>query len=199
MNKAAVLLLSVSLLLVPTLGICGSNGWTGNFNLFLGWKILDESNWAPVDQHEEIGFLLDFKPKSWPVSIAIDYLKSNDDKLGSFVLPFTGTPSEKVGSETSEIDLGIRKIWNTSPKFRPFVGGGIAFIKGEFDLTSGSTQMAEDDTGTGIWLDAGMYWIFGGHFNLGIDLRYSWAEVTLFNVNANAGGWHFGMIFGYHW
>ena len=199
MNKATVLVLTVSLCLVPTLGICDSTGWTGNFNLFLGWKILDESDWAPVDQHEEIGLRLDFKQKSWPVSIAIDYLKSKDSKLGPLVLPVTGTSSDKVEGETSEIDLGVRKIWNTSPKFRPFVGGGIAFIKGEFDFQSGITHITDDDTGTGIWLDAGMYWIFGGHFNLGVDLRYSWAEVTLLGVDANAGGWHFGMIFGYHW
>jgi hypothetical protein len=35
--------------------------------------------------------------------------------------------------------------------------------------------------------------------NIGFDLRASNATVTLNGVNANAGGGHFGLLFGFHY
>lgn len=35
--------------------------------------------------------------------------------------------------------------------------------------------------------------------SLGFDLRYSWAEVTLFDVDGKAGGTLVGILLGYHW
>jgi hypothetical protein len=117
-------------------------------------------------------------------------LKSDDDETTSIL-----GPPLKVEGETTEIDIGIRKIYENSPTMRPYIGGGLAFINGEFGIAG---LISEDDDGVGIWIDAGLYWTLAKHFNIGFDIRYSWAEITLFGVDANAGGLHAGLIFGYH-
>ena len=167
-----------------------ANAWTGNVNAFLGQKTLDEDDWSPIDKQPEFGVLLDFKQQDWPVSIAIDLLGSADDTTVAGVL---------IEGSTSEFDVGIRKIWEVSGSpIRPYIGGGLAFVNAEVKGTYIFT-VTEDDSGTGIWLNGGVYWTLSQHFNLGLDLRYSQADVTLYGIDVQAGGTHAGIILGYHW
>lgn len=163
---------------------------TGNVNFFLGQKSLKSDDWSPVENQAAFAVLVDFKQSSWPVSIAIDILGSYQDSTVSGIY-FEGS--------TAELDLGVRKIWEASgTSMRPYVGGGIAFINAEAKGTFFYT-VSDNDTGVGFWLNGGIYWALTQHFNLGMDLRYSQAEVTLFNVNVEAGGTSVGLILGYHW
>lgn len=166
-----------------------ANEWSGNANLFFGQKILEEENWGDADEQTEFGGLVDFKQSHWPVSIAIDILGSKD------FLDFTTEGS------TTEFDIGVRKIWDAeNGAIRTYIGGGLAFISAE--ITSGgffNNSVSQDDSGTGIWFGGGINWTLGQHYNLGIDLRYSQADVTLFDENVDAGGTQVGMILGYHW
>jgi opacity protein-like surface antigen len=81
---------------------------------------------------------------------------------------------------------------------RPYIGGGLAFVNAEQKATTFS-YIPDDDNGTGFWLNGGVCWTLGQSFNLGLDLRYTQADVTLFNVDGKAGGTHAGVILGYHW
>ena len=167
-----------------------ANAWTGNVNFFLGQKTLDEDDWGPLDKQAEFGVLVDFKQQNWPVSIALDFLGSTDETT-EFGVTVEGT--------TSEFDVGIRKVWEVAgSSIRPYVGGGLAFIRAELKATDFVT-VSVDDNGTGIWLNGGVYWTLGQSFNLGLDLRYSQADVTFFGVEGEAGGTHAGIILGYHW
>ena len=180
----------VALALILFFISANANAWTGNVNAFLGQKTLDEDDWGPLDKQPEFGVLVDFKQPDWPVSIAIDFLVSTDDTTESGVL---------IEGTTSEFDIGVRKIWEVSGSpIRPYIGGGLAFVGAEIKGTSFVT-VTEDDNGTGIWLNGGVYWTLGQSFNLGLDLRYSQADVTLFGVEGEAGGTHVGVILGYHW
>ena len=134
--------------------------------------------------------LVDFKQQDWPVSIALDFLGSYDE-VTEIGVNFEGT--------TSEFDVGVRKIWDASgSSIRPYIGGGLAFINAEIKAI-GFNTVSQDDSGTGIWFCGGVYWTLGQHFNLGLDLRYSQADVTLYGVEGEAGGTHAGIILGYHW
>ena len=166
-----------------------ANEWTGNVNFFLGKKTLEENDWGTADEQAEFGVLMDFKQSHWPVSIAIDLLDSED-----VVSIFTS-------GSTSEFDIGVRKIWEVAnSSIRPYIGGGLAFINAEIRTASlFSDAVSQNDNGTGIWFGGGVYWTLGQHFNLGLDLRYSQADVTLFDENIDAGGTHAGIILGYHW
>lgn len=174
-----------------------ANEWTGNVNFFLGQKSLDEDDWAPLEDQAEFGVLVDFKKQNWPVSIAIDVLGST--RTGTVV---DTVPTVDIEGTTSELDVGVRKIWEVSgSSMRPYIGGGLAFVNAELQAKNNSTgfTVTEDDNGTGVWLNGGVYWTLGQHFNLGLDVRYSKAETKLYDFDVEAGGTHFGLLLGYHW
>ncbi len=175
--------------------------WTGNVNAFLGSKVLEEDDWEPAEEHDEIGVLVDFRPTAWPVNLTLGYLRSDADE--SEFDPVTGL-IVGLEAETVEWNLGVKKIWEAHSSVRPYVGGGLAHISAEatvrlsvpgLEVTVGPV----DDSGIGYWVNGGVYWTLGGSFNIGVDLRYSEASVSLFDVDVEAGGGHAGVLLGYHW
>jgi outer membrane protein with beta-barrel domain len=161
----------------------------GHVNLFLGSKVLNQDDWAPIDTHTEGGIEASWGSSEWPVMIATDLLGStrSKDVLG---VDTKGT--------TGELALGVRKIWNTGTHQRvhPYIGGGISYISAKFEGTSGGITVSDDDTGVGGWVGGGIFWRLGSQFNLGVSARGSSAKVTLYGVEGNAGGGHFGVTFG---
>ena len=173
---------------------------TGNINVFLGAKALDEDDWEPVEDQSEFGIKLDLRSKDWPVNIAIDYLASKSDEESVLLFdPDLGTVELELEGETSELNLGVRKIWDHFPYVRPFIGGGLSFITAEAKGSALGVTISDDDSGVGIWIDGGVYWTLADHFNIGLEAAFSSAEVTLFDVDVEAGGGHFGILAGYHW
>ncbi len=168
--------------------------WTGNLNAFFGMKYLDEDDWEPVDDQGEMGAMFDFQKTDWPVAIAFDILASaNDDDFWYDGLNI------KMESATAEICTGVRKIWETSYAMKPFIGGGVAVIFADVEAYGYGTKIDDDDSAFGLWIDGGVYWTVSEHFNIGADIRFSNAEVTLFGADLEAGGSHFGLLAGYHW
>ena len=175
------------------------HGWTGNANLFLGVKFLEEDNWEPVDQPIEGGVFLDFRPRDWWINFAIDFLYAWDQEDVDVMDLGLGSYGVEVESRVMELDLGVRKIWEPSEYFRPFVGGGIAIINGRIESSTMGISAADDDTGYGLWVDTGLYVIFSNRFNIGIEGRWSRAEANLFDREVQVGGFHIGAILGLHW
>lgn len=183
----------IALLLLSGLPFANTwaSDWSGNLNFMLGGKHLEENDWEPLERHGEFGVLVDFKRREWPVSIAIDMLGSADEET------ILGVDLE---ARTSELDLGVRKVWEVpNQPIRPFIGGGVAFIGAELEGREGFVTVSDSDNGVGLWLAGGVYWTIGRHFNLGLELRHSRAEVTLYGVDVEAGGDHAGVLLGYHW
>lgn len=161
---------------------------TGNINGFLGQKTLDSDDWGQLDQQLEIGAMFDMRGTNWPVSIAADLLGSSDDATINGV-DVTGT--------TVELNIGARMVFDlTGSQLHPYVGGGLALISAEKENAAG---VSDDDTGTGYWVGGGAYWRFANNINLGMDVRYSNADVDVFNTTIEAGGTHVGLLAGYHW
>lgn len=185
-----------------------AQSWTGNINAVLGVKTLDEDDWKPAEEQDELGILVDFGPASWPVAFAAGVRRSNaDETVGD---PLT-TGSVRLEAEILELSFGVRKIWTPTRTLRPYIGGGVTRISAEatghftivvFDppvnFTLEMIVGPEDDDAIGPWVGGGLYWTLGDAFNIGLDLRYSSAEVSLFDVDADAGGTHAGLMLGYH-
>jgi len=176
-----------------------SNPWTGNVNLLLGTRFLEKDNWEPLDKQLEGGLLVDFRPKRWWISFAVDFLYSWDEDEIDVVDLGIGTYSVKIKSRIWELDLGIRKIWESPEYIRPYIGGGFAIINGQMKSEAFGDSVSDDETGYGIWANAGLYVTIYKHFNIGIDGRWSKAEVDLFDRQARVGGWQVGAIAGFHW
>lgn len=203
MRKAIVFIFICLVVSVPGRALCETEnnprGWTGNVNLFLGEKFLDKDNWEPVEKQIEGGILIDFKQNRFPFSIALDLLCSKDEEDIGILDLGIGTFYTNVESRIMEFDLGIRKIWECPRHIRPFIGGGLAIINGEIKSESLGVSVSDDETGFGIWADIGIYVTLSERFNIGVDARWSKAEVDLFGTEARVGGWHVGALAGLHW
>ncbi len=79
------------------------------------------------------------------------------------------------------------------------IGGGLAIVNARMKARAMGGEGADDETGYGIWLDAGLYTTLRKNLNIGIDGRWSKADLELFDRDAQAGGWHIGVMAGFHW
>lgn len=195
-------LLSVSVPVVTLLVLIGAattnlaqaQESTGNVNVFLGTKSLDDEDWAPVEDQSEAGIEFDFRETSWPVNWVLGLRRSESDE--TFVDPVFG-PVAATG-RTTEFSFGVRKIWDQGPIVSPYLGGGLALVNAEFEATVSGASGSDSDSSVGLWLGGGVYFTLADHFNIGIDLRFSAAQATLFGVEGEAGGRHLGLLVGYH-
>ncbi len=188
--KAAALL-PLAVLLAASPAAAGGE-WTGNLNVLLGAKALDKEYWEPADEQAELGVEIDLKKKDWPVSIAVDYLEAFGE--GEAYLGYTAVTLE---SETSELNVGLRKIWDGSERTRPFIGGGLSFASAIARVRAPGLSASNSDKATGFWIGGGVYWLLGEGFNLGFEAKTSSAKV--FEGDGDAGGGHFGILLGWHW
>ena len=168
-----------------------ADGWTGNVSGYVGHKSVDDKDWPNLDSQASVGVISDFGKRSWPVSIAADLL-------------FAGTVHESGVNEdtggTMEIHLGARKIFTLeNSSFRPYVGGGVALVSAMLENENAGVVVDDDDTAIGAWVGAGTYYAVTPSFNIGVDVRYSKAEVTIFDKEREAGGLNAGITAGYHW
>jgi hypothetical protein len=186
-----------------------------NLNFVLGAKLLDPDDWPVGDNQGSIAFLSTFGPSSWPVQVAIDVLGSGSGSTAVFYPePGVEVRGNELIHSTFELGVGVRKIWRTS-NARPFVGGGLAVIWGQqemefiplpdFDIdghelyTFPPLVLSEDDEAPGVWIDGGIFWRLGTRFNIGLEARYSRAELSFRAREVQAGGFNLGLILGWGW
>jgi hypothetical protein len=193
-------LLAVALLVLSTPALAADPD--GHVNFFIGQKALD-SDWDPVDQQPEFGVIMSFGKSDWPVFIAVDVMTSakEEDVPSQFCCTATYTAATIEGS------FGARKIWNVK-NTRPYIGGGIALISAGAEYEFAGFIVDADGTAIGPWVSGGVFWRLGKRFNLGFDVRWSYAEVELeFDDGAifvpdrkvKAGGLHGGITLGFGW
>jgi len=172
----------------------------GHVNFFLGQKSLSSDDWKPLENQIEFGAVMSFGQDDWPVHIAVDVLTSVDQE--TVYDPFTGDVT--LTGSTFEIDAGVRKIWKAG-KVRPYLGGGVGIIGAALKGDDGFVSVDAADAGFGLWADTGVFFRLGSHFNIGLDLRYSSADVDLdfgsgFTAqDVNAGGFSYGLLLGFGW
>lgn len=189
MNRTLLLTALIVCILCP---LTASGQWTGDAKLFFGAKMLDKDDWEPVEEHAELGLMFDFGQEQWPFNIAIDVLGSVADDTENIYGYYYD-----YEVETSELNLGIRKAWGDV--LRPYLGGGIAFITAKYETSALGVKISEDDNGVGYWINGGLMLTLANTFDLGLDLRYSDADVTLLGYDVEAGGTHAGIFLGLHW
>lgn len=197
------------LLLVIAFAISGMPGkslaQSGNINLILGKRFLDEDDWEPIETQNEVGLEFDFKNAGWGVSLALDVLVSWDeqteritirDGFGNEITSFKAD----VKGYTVETDAGLRYIHERFP-VKPFLGGGLSMVYAKAEVDIPGDKIDDSDIGVGLWVNGGVYATLFERVNLGFEGRWSSAEVDFddFGNDTDAGGWHLGVLIGYHW
>jgi hypothetical protein len=160
----------------------------GDYNFFIGQKTLDEDDWAPAEEHGEVGIEMSWGDRRSPLRVATDILLSAGEEEDAFV---------EFEVSTYEIAVGVRGIWKAGTA-RPFIGGGVAIIgaSAEFNNFLGG-GVDDDGQGIGVWVGGGVFWRAGRSFNVGFSGRISSADVEVFGVDTEAGGFHFGLLLGW--
>ncbi len=185
----------------------------GNVSLFLGHQSLsdDRLDAAGAGSALELGILanLDF---AWPVNLALDLFRSDDDATRTIPTSFPLSVTTEV--ETLELHVGARGIFRKDKPLRPYVGAGIAWSKLDVkQVERGSlgpgaeftdTIVDDGDSDVGFWLGGGFLYKFP-KVHVGADLRYSDASVAVRPnggsgaVGLDSGGIHFGAFVGLSW
>ncbi|MDH3219213.1 MAG: porin family protein [Gammaproteobacteria bacterium] len=181
--------LSMLVFLVLMVSLAKAEEFSGHISGFIGLKTMDSNDWPDLDNHFAMGIFFDITKDSWPVSIVLD-------------ITDTGGKHKHDGMEdlghTTELHFGIRKIFiNQDSRIEPYIGGGVSSIYAEQEIEVNNVSTEQDDSTVGIWLGAGMYYEMNPKFGLGLDVRYSDGEVTLFDEDLNAGGLYMGVTGGY--
>ena len=193
MNHAAILsVLFAAAALGRTMPAVGED-WNGDINVLLAGKRLDNNEWAPTQRQGELGLQTDFQPPAWPVALAVDFLAAGANTPVSY----RGFTEQRA--RTSELDLGVRKIFRPAALVRPYVGGGLALASAELEYAGPFGTISDHDGGAGAWIGGGVFWTLASAFNIGLDAKFSSAQVNLFGQSMDAGGFHLGLLLGYHW
>lgn len=211
------LLLALALLLLLPITASRSEA-KGDINFMLGFKQIDDfadlqesfSGEDDLGSQPDLGVEMTFRGADWPIGVAVDILGSaRQEEVSEYAYPYF--IDLEVDASTAEVDVGVRKIWELPGKaVRPYVGGGLALARGEVELTGdafipliGLITVSESDDGTGVgyWLGGGVYWRLGERFNIGLNARYSSAEVELEDADedVDVGGIHAGLLLGWGW
>ena len=173
---------ATAMLLLASTSLTQGYEWSGHVGVLAGGKLLDDSDWPDLDKHYSLGFISDVKEASWPISMALDLMD-------------TGGKHDHDGMEdlghTTEIHFGVRKVFlDEHRKLQPYIGGGVAFMSAEQEYEVENIKTKEDDSTVGGWFGVGTYYAVHPRFVLGLDVRYSHGEVTLFDQDRDAGGIH---------
>jgi hypothetical protein len=164
--------------------------WTGNLNAVLGAKRLDNDPWGPIDSQPAFGLMFDARQDDWPLNLALDIYHSADKGTEDGVT---------LDGSTTELNFGIRKIWETTRTMRPFVGVGSSFVGARLKRSAAGVSRSDSDWGAGVWFGGGVYWTLADALNIGFTLRHTSAKVTLLDERYDAGGNTFGTVIGLTW
>ncbi|MGJ8691470.1 MAG: outer membrane beta-barrel protein [Thalassotalea sp.] len=189
MNLKKVITISVTTSLLTMLlnsFAHADDDWNNRVSILLGNKDLDTDAFGDKN-HSAFGIGMDIKHKDWPVSIAVDLLAAGKE-----------TNSDNIKSErvTGGLHLGLRKHW-TYHNIEPYIGGGVNFAVAENTKVSGDTVEKQDNGDLGCWLSTGINWKFDNKMIIGAEIRFSDAEVELFDTNIKTGGVYSMLSVGY--
>ena len=186
----------------------------GDVNLLFGARISSEAmlEEAGVDDLSQFGAAF-----SWdyggPVMVAVDLLVASTDASRSVAAVYPTVYWTDIKS--TELDVGVRKLFGEDRKLKPYLGGGLAWMRLDvLQVLNGSlgeggefSDIIMDDAENtfGFWANAGLLYTLGERLNIGLDIRYSDAQVDVTPVDGglglefDTGGTQYNMLVGYHW
>jgi hypothetical protein len=190
----------VALAVIVTAGLLATPAQAGgNINARIGQREMDESfsDTEDIQEQDMLGLMMDWGAEGWPINIALDIVTGSKDTNDENF-------NVNVDGSTLAIDGGVRWYFVKNRSWEPYVGGGVAYISGEVDTSGENNDLEFDDSTVGYWLNGGIKWVIGEHFNLGGDVRWEKAELDVEDdlgnpTDVEAGGLGYAVLLGYRW
>lgn len=161
-----------------------------NTKAYLGGKTINDDAWRAQEEHGSMGILSDFYMGSHGLRLAVDLFGTGSEDA---------TSSEVKGTYTAEAQVGLRKYFEWSPRFQPYVSGGINFAYATQTNNDGSGNTEQEDMDAGLWVNSGIDYLITDRITAGFDLRYATADVELFDESVNLNALSTGFTLGYRW
>ncbi len=195
-KTASVIALFLILAIHPSAYAQGKS--TGDVNVLLGQRNMDEDDWKPVHEQRLLGVEADFKGKSWPVNILIGFSGSKKDE-NIIVSNSLGSANIKLEGTTSELYIGARKYFLPGTSMTPYLNAGVSFIKAKITGSIGGLGVSGDDSSAGLFFGGGATYRFGS-LNVGFDLRLlTGADIKIGATSGTADYSQFALVLGYGW
>ena len=200
MSRRSLFLVPMGLAVIVTAGLLATPAQAGgNINALLGQKELDKSysDTENIQEQDMLGLMMDWGAEGWPINIALDVVDSSKDTNDNDF-------NVDVDGSTLAIDGGVRWYFVKNRSWEPYVGGGVSYISGEVKTSGENNDVEFDDSTVGYWVNGGIKWVIGEHFNLGGDVRWEKAELDVEDdlgnpTNVEAGGLGYAVLLGYRW
>jgi hypothetical protein len=175
----------------------------GSVHVRAGVSALSEDA-EPAEDQTLFGLDFTFGGDDWPVLLAVDISSSSGDGTSTYYYnPYYGDVTVNADLDITELDVGVRKIWDAK-SLRPFVGGGLSVVNAEVEGDFNGFPFDDDDTVPGVWVDGGILWRIGKGFEIGLDVRYSLAGVEFDfgdpeEEELELSGFSAGLLVGWGW
>ena len=173
----------------PVRAPAGPSEWDINVSAFIGGKALKRDDWDPIEGQAAFGVEFDIQHISWPVALTVN-------AIGSGASHKDDAANTTQSGSTGELQLGVRKIWNTPGMLRFTLAGGADLVSASTKFETPSTTTKESGSGIGLWASGGFYFVIARHFTVGPQVGISTAEVDLGNKTVQAGGIFLGVTVG---
>ena len=179
----------------------------GNVNFSLAHRSVDDGFFDPSENHETASFDLDFGKDSWPVQVAIGIHYSVDIEKNVAQPPAGFGGDLPVQGDDPDLESGIDELsvgalWRPKSErsFKPYVGGGLAWVGAHKKATVGQLSLTDDDRSAGFYVNGGLVWRIGEHFNVGLGARLmTGTDIELFGEKGDADYFQVGLLMGYGW
>ncbi|MEQ1801082.1 MAG: outer membrane beta-barrel protein [Gammaproteobacteria bacterium] len=152
----------------------------------LGVRSLQDDLWDGLDNQVAFGVTADFGLGELPLYLATGLVVSVDDGGEGF--------GDATGA-VADLSVGL-KLMPTEGNIRPYIGAGIASVGASIDTDFGD----DDDQSFGYYIGGGALFRIGGHFTLGVDVRYlGGTDIELFGFEGDADSLTATALIGYSW
>lgn len=167
-----------------------------NLNVYpFSWRQMSDSYWSDIDIDKQyaLGGMVDFGEKGSHLHFVAGL------HTGVGAKDFSNPLLNDVLATTSELSFGMTGVWHNKSAC-PFISGGLSFVRAEleFDVPGGTVK--DNDDALGFFVEGGVYWRLGAHFNLGLHGRLlAGTSITLFGNDTDVDYWQVGPMIGWSW
>lgn len=159
-------------------------------SFLLGRRALDEDYWEPLDDQIALEAILEWRPSESPFGAEFGMAFGYDDATIAGV---------EVSHSTFELYGGVRATLDLfDGALQPYGSFGPSFLLSDLSAEQSGFTVSDDDWSFGLYARAGVAFVFGNGFALGLDYRKLFAtDISLFGAEGDSDFDQFGITFGF--
>ena len=163
---------------------------THSVHVLVGKLMLDEDDWAPLDEPFVLGVMYAREKAGDPLGFELGLQLGGQNETSGGV-DFTSAFVELAG--------GIRKTWLRDRVVQPYIGGGLSLIGVGIEAEQGGLSTDDDDSTVGVYVHGGVLFAPFDNFEFGLDLRIvRGTDISLSGANGDIDSEQVSLVFGWN-